>query len=174
MTSHCKTMCACIICVQMRLHQSSCNQFKCRLLKQMKEIDSVRAGVRSRVPLLEAVEQCKNQSNFKETIKEAVERVICKPGASITSNWMLKDLHHIKCAHHGRCSWCLSFTMPTAENNSTESISFQSCECVHSCSEHGKLNDGLTECPLCLKLRDGEKKGKIRMTTLTEKNCRSL
>ena len=77
MTLHCKTMCACIICVQMNLCQSSHNRFKCRLLKQMKEeMDSVRAGVRSRVPLLEAMEQCENQSDFKETAKEAVARVI--------------------------------------------------------------------------------------------------
>ena len=163
MTAYHKTMCACIVCVQMRLHQTSHNRFKCRLLKQMKdEINSVRAGVRSRVPLMEAMEECKNQSNFKETIKEAVERVICKPGPSITSNWMLKDLCHIKCAHHGRCSRCPSFAMPTAENNSTESISFQSYECVHSCSEHGKLNEGARDCPLCSNLREGEKKGKIQ------------
>ena len=139
------------------------NRFKCRLLKQMnKEIDSVRAGTMSCVPLLEATEQCENQSDFKETTKEAVERVICKPGASITSNPMLKDLCHIKCAHHNRCSWCPSFTMPTAENSSTDSISFQSCKHVHSCSENWKLNEGATECPLCSNLRDGEKKGKIR------------
>ena len=110
---------------------------------------------------MEAVEQHKNQSDFKETIKEAVERVICKPGASITSNRMLKDLHHIKCAHHSRCSWCPSFVMPTAESNCADLISFQSYECVLSCSEHGKLNEGATDCQLCSKLRDGEKKGKI-------------
>ena len=161
MTSHCKTMCACIICVQMKLHQSSCNRFKCRLLKQMnEESNSVRAGVGSRVPLMKAMEQCENQSNFKETIKEAVARVICKPGASITSNPMLKDLHDIKCAHR-RCSKCPLFKMPTAEENCTDSISFQSCECVHSCSEHGKLAEGATECQLCLEKRDGKKIGKV-------------
>ena len=57
MTSHHKTMCACIVCVQMRLCQESHNRFKCRLLKKMNdEINSVRTGVRSRVPLLEAHE----------------------------------------------------------------------------------------------------------------------
>ena len=52
--------------------------------------------------------------------------------------------------------------MPTAESNCTDRISFQSYEYVLSCSEHGKLNEGATDCHLCLKLRDGEKKGKIR------------
>ena len=149
MSLYYKTMCACIVCVQMKLYQTSYNRFKCRLLKQMnEEINSVRAGVRSRVPLIEAMEQYKNQSNFKETTKEAVARVICRPGASITGNPMLKDLHHIKCAHHKRCSWCPSFQMPDAEKKSTDSISFQSCECVHSCSKHGKLDEGTTECQL--------------------------
>ena len=51
--------------------------------------------------------------------------------------------------------------MTTAEKNSTDSISFQSCQHVHSCSEHGKLDEGSTEFQLCSKLRDGEKRGKI-------------
>ena len=127
-----------------------------------KEIDSVGAGVRSRVPLLEAVEQCENQSNFKETAKEAVARVMCQPGASITNNPVLKDLCHIKCAHHNRCLNCPSFKMPTAEEKCTDSISFQSCQHVHSCFEHGKLDKGATECQLSLKKQDGEKIGKIR------------
>ena len=75
---------------------------------------------------------------------------------------MLKDLHHVKCAHHNSCLKCPSFKMPTAEEKCTDSISFQSCQCVHSCSEHGKLDEGATECQLCSKLRDGEKRGKIR------------
>ena len=70
------------------------------------EINSVRAGVRSRVPLMEAMEEYKNQSNFKETVKEAVERVICKPGASITSNPMLIRKAQVS-AHHpqSKCHW---------------------------------------------------------------------
>ena len=111
--------------------------------------------------LMEAMEMCKNQSDFKETITEAVAGVACKPGASITGNLLLKDLCHIKCACHKSCSWCPSFTTPTVEEKCTDSISFQSHQCVHSCSEHGKLDEGSTECQLCSKLRDGEKKGKI-------------
>ena len=95
------------------------------------------------------------------TVKEAVERVICKPGASITSNPMLKDLCNIKCAHQ-RCSKCPLFEMPTAEKNCTDAISFQSCQHVHSCSEHGKLDEGSAECQLCSTKRDGEKRGKIQ------------
>ena len=75
---------------------------------------------------------------------------------------MLKDLHHVKHAHHKRCSKCPLFEMSTAEKNCIDFISFQSCQHVHSCSEHGKLDEGLTECQLCSKLRDSEKKGKIQ------------
>ena len=64
-----------------------------------KEIISVRAGARSKVPLMEAVQEHEKQSDFKETVKEAVARVTCQPGASITSNPTLKDLCHIKCAY---------------------------------------------------------------------------
>ena len=34
MSNYYKTMCACIVCVQMRLHQSTYNRFKGKLLKQ--------------------------------------------------------------------------------------------------------------------------------------------
>ena len=49
MSNYYKTMCACIVCVQMKLHQSTYNRFKGKLLKQLKqEVDSLRLGSRSR------------------------------------------------------------------------------------------------------------------------------
>ena len=48
MSNYCKTMCACTVCVQMKLHQSTYNRFKGKLLKQLKEeVDSLRLGSRS-------------------------------------------------------------------------------------------------------------------------------
>ena len=147
----------------MKLHQTSCNQFKCKLLKEMNtETNSVRAGVRSWVPLMEAMEECEDQSDFKETTTEAVDRVICKPCPSVASNPILKDLCHVKCVCHKSCPHCPSFKMPTAEKKCTDSISFQSHQCVHTCSECGTLDEGSTECQLCSTKRDGEKIGKVR------------
>ena len=49
MSNYFKTMCVSIVCVQTKLHQSTYNRFKGKLLKQVKqEVDSLILGSRSR------------------------------------------------------------------------------------------------------------------------------
>ena len=68
-----KTMCAYIVCVQMKLHQSKYNRFKGKfLLKQLKqEVDSLRLGSRSRRIALDKYNVYKEECNVTNTVSDS-------------------------------------------------------------------------------------------------------
>ena len=94
MSNYYKAMCACIVCVQMKLHQSTYNRFKGKLLKQLKEeVDSLRLGSRSRRISLDKYHKYKEESNTTNTVNDALKEVHCK-AVSVGS----EQLYHINCA----------------------------------------------------------------------------
>ena len=63
MSNYYKTMCACIVCVQMILHHSTYNRFEGKLLKQLKqEVDALRLGSRGRRIVLDKYNKYKEES----------------------------------------------------------------------------------------------------------------
>ena len=163
MTDNCKQTCCCINCVQMKLHQTTCNHYKRFLLKKLKSnLDATRLGARSRKPLLKKCQSCQNCCHTDESVGKAIQNIICKPCHDTASNDRLKDLCDIKCAL-GKCDNCPKFKQHSIEANCDEMISFQSCQCVHRCSEHGALPSGESVCRCCEINKDtpGLKTGRI-------------
>ena len=128
MSNDYKTMCVCIVCVQMKLHQSTYNRFKGKLLKQLKqEVDSRRLGSRSRRLALDKYnkykEECNSTNSFSE---ESLVGVHCK---AVPVG--LENLYHINCAFH-RCDRCPKFKQPSLEKSCEDYyISFQTVEVVN-------------------------------------------
>ena len=98
MSNYYKTTCACIVCVQMKLHQSTYNRFEGKLLKQLKEeVDSERLGSRSRRIALDKYNEYKEISNISNTVSDVLKRVHCQ-SVPVGS----EDLSHISFAFN-RC-----------------------------------------------------------------------
>ena len=67
-----RTICACIVCVQIKLHQSTYNRFKGKLLQQLKqEVDGLRLGSRSRRIALDKNNKYKEECNAQNTVIDA-------------------------------------------------------------------------------------------------------
>ena len=98
------TIYGCIVCVQMKLYQSTYNRSKGKLLKQLKqEVDSLRLGSRSRrIAFLDKYNKYKEESNTSNTVSDALKEVHCKSVPVLGSD---KDLYHINCAFN-RCDRC--------------------------------------------------------------------
>ena len=78
MSNYYKTMCACIVCVQMKLHKSTYNRFKGKLLKQLKqEMDGLRLGSRSRRIALDKYNKYKEETKTSNTVSDALKDVHC-------------------------------------------------------------------------------------------------
>ena len=153
MFNYYKTMCAFIVCVQMKLHQSTCNSFKGKLLKQLKqEVDSLRLGSRSRRTALDTYNKYKEQSNVSNTVSDALKIVHC-PSVPVGS----EHLYHINCASN-RCDKCPEFKQPSLEKSSEEYISFKTFEVVNYCTEHLSLPTDAIICSICNAREDGGKK----------------
>ena len=153
MSNYYKTMCACIVCVQMKLHQATYKRFHTKKLKEMKEeVDAMVLGTRSRMAALKRYNQHKDQCDQVKTIRDALKAVHCKPVGTATH-----DMFHINCAFN-HCPRCPNLKQPTQEKNCADPIAFQTYELVDYCTEHSTLPTGLQVCPVCAHRRPGEKK----------------
>ena len=141
----------------MKLHQSTHNRFKGKLLKQLKEeVDSLRLGSRSRRIALDKYNKYKEESNTTYTVSEALKEVHCK-AVPVASD-------HINCAFN-RCQRCPKFKQPSLEKSCEDFISIQNFEVVNYCTEHlvGLPTGGATICFIYNAWDDGEKKGTVKL-----------
>ena len=119
-------------------------------------------GSEERKKIAAEIDWYEEHCNLKETVADALNSVHCQV---IEDNSNSRGLNHIDCA----MGWCKS--CPKRKRLKTEValenaknlpwIRFHTYETVLMCTEHGALNDNLTECSVCSNLEDGEVCGKI-------------
>ena len=107
MSNYYKVMCACITCVQMKMHQETYNRFKSKLLKKMRlSVESSGLGTRARKQNVEFYKRYENQCDDRVTLYQALACVHCKPVHENKGSF--ENLFTLDCAF-GRCDNCPKF-----------------------------------------------------------------
>ena len=115
-----------------------------------------------------------NETNFKETVRDAVSRVHCKLSTTLEGP-LFDGLYHINCAYSW-CNDCPKYDLHNLEKQlmmrgQVPTISFHTYEWIYQCSEHGTIPNGGTECLYCAKKKDEKsKRNVVRLNKLVEHN----
>jgi len=164
MSTRYKEMCLCSICVVMGMHQGSYNSFKRDgVLKRLKtNLQKEQQGSEERNVIAAEIDWYEQNCNLKETVADALKTVHCQV---IEDDSNSCGLNHIDCVM-GWCKQCpkrkrLKTEVALENAKNLPWIRFHTYETVLMCTEHGALNDNLTECSVCSNLADGEVIGKI-------------
>jgi hypothetical protein len=162
MTARHKQMCGCEVCLTVIGMQQSLNAWRHRLLRKLKDESAASYMSRDQKLALDARittyahDVFRNNNTWHEKPREAIKEVQCKEVDGV-------GLPHWKCVL-SRCSNCPTYPVPHEEkgtNDESPMIRFHVYENFSQCTIHGLLTLRAKECPGCISLADGIKKGKI-------------